>query len=45
MFCKGEYVNRTYFVPTIEYDVVGDGRKYLCFVFLKWYIGICWYDK
>lgn len=42
MFCKGKNLRRTYFVPTIELEIIEDGRRYLCFVFLKWYVGIFW---
>ncbi len=39
--CKGTYVRRMCFIPTIEYEETG-GREFLCLNFLKWYIGLAW---
>lgn len=39
---KGINLRRRYPVPTIEYEDMGDGRNYLCFVWWKWYFGIYW---
>ena len=40
---KGSYLDeRRYPLPTIEYERIGDGRNYLCFVFWKWYFGLFW---
>ena len=45
MISKGEYIRRVYFIPTFELEKLIDGRNYLCLVFLKWYIGVSWYNK
>ena len=39
---KGSYLRRRYPLPTIEYEDMGDGRKYLCIVWWKQYFGLYW---
>lgn len=36
--CKGKYINRFYIIPTIEVEETCS-VIYVCFTFLKWYIG------
>ena len=45
-FCKGSYLNKVYFIPTIEHkknEWSIDTEHFLCLSFLKWYIGLTWY--
>lgn len=39
---KGSYTRRKYLFPSIEYEDMGDDRKYLCFVWWKWFFGLYW---
>lgn len=40
---RGNYLDgRRYPLLTIEYENMGDGRNYLCFVWWKWYVGLYW---
>lgn len=39
---RGIYNSRKYLLPTIEYEKMYDGRRYLCFVLGKWYFGLYW---
>ena len=44
--CKGEYTNRWYIIPTIEYESLDwsiEKEHCICVAFLKWYIGISWF--
>lgn len=44
--CKGEYTDRWYMIPTIEYENLDwsiEKEHFICVAFLKWYIGINWF--
>ena len=36
------YEKRIYFLPTIEWEQMGDGRNYLTINFGIWYFGLYW---
>lgn len=44
MHC-GSYTRDCYFIPTILYHNADDIYYTIEFVWLKWYIGFCWYNK
>lgn len=43
-FCNGENTYRKYFLPTIEYECIGN-REYICIVLWKYYIGFTKYIR